>query len=126
VLNGTREIILFITTFSHFLGARIGYPLVRWLQYKIRRDSQEEARAPITGYKKMIWLIGKLDGHARISDGIPGEARIANEFHKRNPDAQIRVALFDLPITHYGHVERPKQLAGAMIVALRWLQESQR
>jgi hypothetical protein len=82
-------------------------------------------RAPMTGYKKMIWLIGKLDGHARISDGIPSEARIANEFRKHNPDAKIRVALFDLPITHYGHVERPKNLAGAMIVALRWLQESQ-
>ncbi len=80
-------------------------------------------RAPMTGYKKMIWLVGKLDGHARIENGIPSEAEIANEFRKRNPGVPIRVALFDLPITHYAHVERPKQLASAMITALKWLQE---
>ena len=80
-------------------------------------------RAPVTGYKKMIWLVGKLDGHARIEGGIPSEAHIANEFRKRNPGVPIRVALFDLPVTHYAHVERPKQLAGAMLTALKWLQE---
>jgi hypothetical protein len=78
-------------------------------------------RVPLTGYRKMLWMVGKLDGHGRIEEGIPSEARIANEFRKHNPQAQIRTALFDLPITHYGHIERPRQLAGAFVAGLKWL-----
>jgi hypothetical protein len=33
------------------------------------------------------------------------------------------VALFDAPITHYGHIERPKEVAGGMVAALKWLME---
>jgi len=84
-------------------------------------DLFSTSRAPLTGYRKMLWLIGKRDGHARMREGIPGDARIANQFRTRNPQAAIRVALFDVPITHYGHMERPKELAGGMVAALRWL-----
>ncbi|MDA2934373.1 lysophospholipase, partial [Acidobacteria bacterium AH-259-D05] len=56
-------------------------------------------RAPLTGYRKMLWLVGKLDSHARMRDGIPSEARVANEFRKTNPQATIRVGLFDVPLT---------------------------
>lgn len=79
---------------------------------------------PLTGFKKMLYLIGKLDSHARMRDGIPSEARVANAFRKRNPQTPIRVALFDTPMTHYGYIEKPKQLAGAMLVGLQWLVES--
>lgn len=58
-----------------------------------------------------------------MRDGIPSEARIAKEFRKRNPDIPIRVAVFDLPITHYGHIEKPRQLAGGFVAALKWLVE---
>jgi hypothetical protein len=87
------------------------------------RDLFSTSHVPLTGYKKMLWLIGKLDGHGRIRDGIPGDARIANEFRKHNPGVPIRVALFDAPITHYGHIERPKEVAGGMVAALKWLME---
>ena len=33
------------------------------------------------------------------------------------------MAAFDVPITHYGHIERPKQLAGGLVAALQWLVE---
>ena len=78
----------------------------------------------LTGYRKMLWTVGKLDGHASMRNGIPSEARTANEFRKHNPDIPIRVALFDLPITHYAHIERPRELAGALVAGLRWLVKS--
>jgi hypothetical protein len=90
---------------------------------EVTADLFTTTRVPMTGYKKMLWLIGKLDGHARMRDGIPGDAEIANEFRKRNPQTPIRVGLFDAPITHYGHIERPKQLAAGMVAGLKWLIE---
>ncbi len=79
--------------------------------------------SPLTGYRKMLWLVGKLDGHARMIDGIPSEARMANEFRKQNPNVPIRVAIFDVPITHYAHIERPRELAAGMLAGLRWLMD---
>jgi pimeloyl-ACP methyl ester carboxylesterase len=81
------------------------------------------SRAPLTGYRKMLWTVGKLDGHGRIRDGLPSEARVTNEFRKHNPGIPIRLALFDVPLTHYGHIERPRELAGALVAGLRWLVE---
>ena len=46
---------------------------------------------------------------------------MANEFREANPDVPIRVLLFDVPMTHYGHIEQPRQLAGGLVAGLRWL-----
>ena len=62
----------------------------------------------------MLWLVKHLES---------GPLQRANEFRKRNPQATIRVAAFDVPMTHYGHIERPKQLAGGIVAALKWLME---
>jgi hypothetical protein len=80
-------------------------------------------RALMTGYRRMLWTVGKLDGHARMRDGVPSEARIANEFRKHNPGIPIRTLLIDVPVTHYAHIERPRQLAGALVAGIRWLVE---
>ncbi len=79
--------------------------------------------SPVTGYKKMLWMAGRLDnGHWNDKDpDRAGDLRVANQFRKLNPQATIRVAFFDLPMTHYGHIEKPRQLAGAMVAALKWL-----
>jgi len=29
--------------------------------------------------------------------------------------------VFDVPMTHYGHIEKPRELAGGLVAALRWL-----
>jgi hypothetical protein len=79
------------------------------------------SKAGVTGYRRMLWTVGKLDGHASMRNGIPSEARTANEFRKHNPNIPIRVALVDVPITHYGHIERPRELAGVLVAGLRWL-----
>jgi hypothetical protein len=84
-------------------------------------------RTPLTGYRKMLWLVGRLDYSHWNKDNPENaaEVKVANEFRKQNPQAAIRVAYFDVPITHYGHVERPMQLAGGFVAALRWLFEGQ-
>ncbi len=87
------------------------------------RDLFSTNRAGLTGYRKMLWLVAKLDSHARMRDGIPSEARMANEFRKENPGAAIRVGLFDVPMTHFGHVERPKGVAAGLVAGLKWLVE---
>jgi hypothetical protein len=79
-------------------------------------------RAPVTGYRKMIWTTAKLDdGHWDENPSNARELRVANEFRKNNPTIPIRVLVFDVPMTHYGHVEMPRQLAGGLLAALQWL-----
>ena len=90
---------------------------------EVMADLFSTTRAPMTGWKKMIFLVGKLDGHGSIRDGIPSEARIANAYRKRDPNMPVRVALYETPLTHYGYMERPKQLAGGFLAALKWLVE---
>jgi hypothetical protein len=79
-------------------------------------------RAPVKGYRKMIWTVGALDdGHWAAKPEDARELQVANEFRAANPSAAIRVLLFDVPMTHYGHVEKPRQLAGGLVAALTWL-----
>ncbi|MDH3431639.1 MAG: carboxylesterase family protein [Gammaproteobacteria bacterium] len=79
-------------------------------------------RSPITGYKKMIWATAPLDtGHWNEDLTAARELIVANEFRAANPGVPIRVLLFGVPMTHYGHVEKPRELAGGLFAALRWL-----
>ena len=79
-------------------------------------------RAPVSGYRKMIWTVAGLDdGHWHADPAEARELQVANGFRRANPKASIRVLLFDLPMTHYGHVEKPRQLAGGLVAALTWL-----
>lgn len=79
-------------------------------------------RAPVQGYKKMIWTVAGLDdGHWAANPAEARELQVADEFRKVNPGASIRVLVFDVPMTHYGHIEKPRQVAGGLVAALRWL-----
>lgn len=79
-------------------------------------------RAGVSGYRKMIWTVAKLDdGHWHAEPAKARELQVAEQFRKANPGIPIRVLLFDVPITHYGHVEKPRQLAGGLLAALTWL-----
>lgn len=79
-------------------------------------------RSSHTGYKKMIWTTAQLDdGHWNPEPAKARELLIANEFRSKNPGTPIRVLLFDVPMTHYGHIEKPKELSGGLLVALKWL-----
>lgn len=79
-------------------------------------------QSPVDGYRRMIWTSGKLDtGHWNEDPAKAREVLIAAEFRAANPGAPIRVLAFDVPLTHYGHIEKPKELAGGLVAALRWL-----
>jgi hypothetical protein len=46
---------------------------------------------------------------------------VANEYRAKNPDDEIRLINWDPPMTHYGHLELPRQLAAAHYQVVRWL-----
>ena len=48
------------------------------------------------------------------------EVFFATEYRAKNPGAKIRLIVWDPPLTHYGHVEMPKQLAAADYSVIRW------
>lgn len=48
------------------------------------------------------------------------EVSFANAYRAKNPNAKIRLIVWDPPMTHYGHIELPKQLAAATYSVTRW------
>jgi hypothetical protein len=80
-------------------------------------------RAPLTGYKRMIWTVGALDdGHwTPENPAMSREFQVAEAFREENPDIPIRLMVFDLPLTHQGVIEKPREVAGGLMAALTWL-----
>ncbi|MCH8269132.1 MAG: alpha/beta fold hydrolase [Acidobacteria bacterium] len=91
---------------------------------EVAGDLFSTMRSAVTGYQKMIWTVAMLDdGHWDEDPSQARELRVANEFRKNNPNIPIRVLVFDVPMTHYGHIEKPRQLAGGLLAALKWLMQ---
>jgi hypothetical protein len=79
-------------------------------------------KSPIDGYRRMAWTTTTNDdGHWDTDPGRARELTVANAFRKKNPGAAIRVVVFDVPMTHYGHIEKPRQLAGGILEVVKWL-----
>ncbi len=91
---------------------------------EIVADLFSTLRTPLTGYRRMAWTTAMGDdGHW---DADPAKARerfVAEGFRTANPDAALRILVFDVPMSHYGHIERPRQLAGGILAAVKWLYE---
>ena len=47
----------------------------------------------------------------------------ARQLCRSDPGAAIRVLLIASPVTHYAHIERPKQLAAVLVGTARWLMQ---
>jgi len=75
------------------------------------------------GYKKMVWTVGHFDrNHWLPEDPMNApEVYVANQYRAINPDAQVRLIVWDPPLTHYGHLELPKEKAAADYSVIRWL-----
>jgi hypothetical protein len=75
------------------------------------------------GFKRMVWTTAHFDrNHWNPEDPMKSvEVFVANEYRAKNPDAEIRLINWDPPMTHYGHLELPKQLAAAHYSVVRWL-----
>jgi len=88
----------------------------------VQKDLCSTSFAPTRGYRTMVWCVAKLDGHWNaLYPDAGGDVTIAKEYRRRNPDAKIRVIGWDLPMTHYGHVELPEQLAAAFVDVIDWM-----
>lgn len=78
--------------------------------------------APLKGYRRMLWVVGRLDeGHGGADTEQSLDVYVARRFQAENPKAEIRVLTLDAPLTHYGHIERPRELAGVLVSAANWL-----
>jgi len=75
------------------------------------------------GFQRMVWTTAHFDrNHWNPEDPMKSiEVFVANEYRAKNPNAQIRLINWDPPMTHYGHLELPKQLAAAHYSVVRWL-----
>lgn len=89
----------------------------------IFKDLFATIKAPTTGYRRMVWVVAKWDKRHwnKTAPEQAQELTIANQFRERNPGAAIRVQVFDLPLTHYGHIERPREVAAGLLGAVHWL-----
>lgn len=86
------------------------------------RDLFATTSPPLNGYRRMAWIVGRLDdGHWDPAPERAREWNIARRFRKENPGSPVRVLMIDAPITHYGHIERPKQLAAVLVDAVKWV-----
>ncbi len=74
------------------------------------------------GYTHMVWTVAHYDrNHWVPEDPMKSvEIFVANQYRARNPDAKIRVIVWDPLMTHYGHLELPRQLAAAAYGVVRW------
>ncbi len=74
------------------------------------------------GYTQMVWTVAHYDrNHWVPEDPMKSvEVFFANEYRAKNPDAAIRIMVWDPLMTHYGHLELPKQLAAATTSVVRW------
>jgi len=89
----------------------------------VLQDMFATNNAPLTVYNKMAWVVAKWDqGHwHKETTEKARELIIANQFRQFNPEATIRILLLDVPMTHYGHIEMPRELAGSLIATASWL-----
>ncbi len=75
------------------------------------------------GFSRMVWMTARWDTNhwdPENQSNAP-EIFVANEYRRKNPDGELRLINWDLPMTHYGHVELPRELAGATYSVVRWI-----
>jgi len=77
----------------------------------------------LDGFEKMVWTVGHMDrNHWLPEDPINApEVYVANQFRATNPTIPIRLIVWDPALTHYGHLELPRQKAAADYSVIRWL-----
>ena len=94
---------------------------------RVIADYFSTMRTDLTGYRRMVSNSGSRDeGHWADDPARAREVSLAERFRKENPHAEIRVMAYETPMTHYGHIERPRPLAAALLAGARWLEEAAR
>ncbi|HRE04843.1 MAG TPA: hypothetical protein PKX00_04485 [Opitutaceae bacterium] len=89
---------------------------------EVNRDLFSTAFVRMDGFNQIVWCVAHYDrNHWVPEDPMKSwEVTLAKEFRLKNPSAKVRIIIWDLPMTHYGHVEKPKELAAAFYHVVRW------
>jgi hypothetical protein len=89
---------------------------------EVQKDLFSTAYTPMDGFKQMVWTVAHYDRNHWVPETPMDswEVFLAKEFRLKNPDAKVRIIVWDLPMTHYGHVELPRELAAATYSVVRW------
>ncbi len=89
----------------------------------VAKDLFSTMETRLDGYKKMVWTVAHMDRNHWVPEEPlrSTEVYFASQYRAANPDAQIRLIVWDPPMTHYGHVELPKEKAAADFSVVRWL-----
>lgn len=90
---------------------------------EVTQDLMSTHYVTMTGYERMVWMAARFDRNAWNPTNAEKarEYFMGEEYRRKNPEGEIRVLVADLPLTHYGHVEMPQQLAGKTIDVMKWL-----
>ena len=74
------------------------------------------------GYTQMVWTAAHFDRNHWVPEEPMKSVEVffANEYRAKNLNAKIRLINWDPPMTHYGHVVLPRQLAAAHYNVVRW------
>jgi hypothetical protein len=88
----------------------------------VNKDLFAADYARMDGYKQMVWTVGHFDrNHWLPEDPMQAyEVYVAGRYRARDPQAKIRLIVWDPPMTHYGHLELPRELAAADYSVIRW------
>jgi hypothetical protein len=88
----------------------------------VNKDLFAADYARMDGYKQMVWTVGHFDrNHWLPEDPMKAyEVYVAGRYRARDPQAKIRLIVWDPPMTHYGHLELPRELAAADYSVIRW------
>src|SRR5262249_42773506 len=75
------------------------------------------------GFRRMVWTTAKFDRNHWNPEAPKRSIKffIENGYGEKNPTAQTGVINSAPPLTHYGHLELPRQLAAAHYGVVRWL-----
>jgi hypothetical protein len=89
---------------------------------EVNKDLFSSYYTRMDGYTQMVWTVARHDlNHWLPEEPMKAlEVSVASEYRRKNPNAKVRIIMWDLPMTHYGHVELPRQLAAAHYSVVRW------
>jgi hypothetical protein len=89
---------------------------------EVQKDLFSTAYTRMDGFDQMVWCVAHYDRNHWVPETPMDswEVFLAKEFRAKNPKGKVRIIVWDLPMTHYGHVELPQQLASAFYSVVRW------
>jgi pimeloyl-ACP methyl ester carboxylesterase len=83
----------------------------------VLRDLMVPVPEPVGPWQRMAWVVGRADrGHWNEGAGhVAREMFVRDRFAASCPGVAAQVVVVDAPLTHYGHIEAPRELAALLV-----------